>query len=350
MNSGGIENGSGDSGTEFSGKVPTRKLGPGGPEVPVFALGSWNIWDRMEAADRLALMNRAAGVGSAFFDVAYYNMGPHAEASRTDLLFGETLRESGLARSDYQLCGKLWLWEYPQTGFAGQMDVSLERIRTGTAGNGASDVESFDTVVVGDFFGDIDIAQVVRDVQGEIDRGSFASWGVNNWPVEALQLALDTAAAEGLTPPSFAQLKYGLVRRSMAEGEFYGRWFSEGALALQASDAFEGGILVGKLSPNRKIGADVGGIRERIVAAYPRVAEIAASFDATPAQLGIAFCLANPATANVLFGASSVRQFNDNLGAISLLERVGGERLREATADLWLDREVRPDGVWEPAA
>lgn len=331
---------------EFDGKVPTRTLGPGGPEVPVFALGSWNIWDRMDAGGRRALMSRAVEAGAAFFDVAYYNMGPHAEASRTDLLFGETLRELSLARSDYQLCGKLWLWEYPATGFAAQMDESLARI-----GAGAGGPESFDTVVVGDFFGDIDIAQVVRDVQAEIARGSFASWGVNNWPAEALQLALDTARVEGLTPPSFAQLKYGLVRRSMAEGNYYGRWFGEGTLALQASDAFEGGILVGKLNPKRKIGADVGGIRERIVAAYPEVLRIAESFGATPAQLGLAFCLANPATANVLFGASSEAQLNDNLGAISLLESDGADAIREATAELWLDREVRSDGLWEsPAA
>ncbi|WP_280116157.1 aldo/keto reductase [Leucobacter coleopterorum] len=73
---------------------------------------------------------------------------------------------------------------------------------------------------------------------------------------------------------------------------------------------------------------------------------IADSLGATPAQLGIAFCLANPATANVLFGASSVRQLEDNLGAIALLEAVGVDRVREVTAELWLDREVRPDGVW----
>lgn len=319
--------------------VPTRTLGPSGLEVPVFALGSWNIWDRMEPADRRALIERAIEIGSPFFDVAYYNMGPHAEASRTDLLFGETIRDLGLARSDYQLCGKLWLWEYPQTGFAEQMQTSLERIGH----------DHFETVVVGDFFGDIDIAQVTRDVQAEINRGSFSSWGVNNWPADALELAFATAAAEGLTPPTFAQLKYGLVRRSMAEGEFYGKRFADGSLVLQASDAFEGGILVGKLNPARKIGADVGGIREQIIAAYPEVERIATSFDATPAQLGIAFCLANPATANVLFGASSVAQLNDNLGSINLLKRVGAEALREATSELWLDRDVRADGVWIPA-
>lgn len=320
--------------------VPTRKLGPLGPDVPVFALGSWNIWDRMDADARAALIERAVEVGSAFFDVAYYNMGPHAEASRTDLLFGETIRELGLRRDQYQLCGKLWLWEYPQTGFAGQMDESLERIGH----------ESFETVVVGDYFGDLDIAQVVRDVHAEIERGSFASWGVNNWPADGLQLAFDTAEAEGLTPPTFAQLKYGLVRRSMAEGPFYGDRFASGQLALQASDAFEGGILVGKLTPTRKIGADVGDIRDQIVAAYPEVQRIAEDLGATTAQLGIAFCLANPATANVLFGASSVAQLNDNLGALEVLERVGAERIRELTAGLWLDRDVRADGVWAPKA
>ncbi|WP_280116158.1 aldo/keto reductase [Leucobacter coleopterorum] len=194
-------------------EVPVRQLGPGGPVVPVVALGSWNIWDRMVTEDRLALIQRAVDLGAGFFDVAYYNMGPHAEASRTDLLFGEAIREIGLARDAYQLCGKLWLWEYPQTGFAEQMRVSLDRI-----GAGRSGPESFETVVVGDFVGDVDIAQVVRDVQSELDAGSFTSWGVNNWPAQALQLALDTADEESLTPPSFAQLKYGLVRRSMAEG------------------------------------------------------------------------------------------------------------------------------------
>lgn len=328
---------------KFTGHIPKRQLGPRGPEVPVFALGSWNTWDRMDAQDRRALMARAVDAGSAFFDVAYYNMGPHAEASRTDLLFGETLRELGLARSEYQLCGKLWLWEYPATGFAEQMRVSLDRLGAGRGGP-----ESFETVVVGDFVGEIDIAQVVRDVQAEISRGSFASWGVNNWPAGALQLALDTALAEELTPPSFAQLKYGLVRRSMAEGEFYGRWFAEGTLALQASDAFEGGILVGKLNPQRKIGADVGGIRDRIISVYPEVQRIAEGVGATTAQLGIAFCLANPATANVLFGASSVAQLEDNLGAIELLNRVGADTLGSATSGLWLDREVRADGVWVP--
>ncbi len=134
----------------------------------------------------------------------------------------------------------------------------------------------------------------------------------------------------------------------MAEGAFYGELFRSERLALQASDVFEGGILAGKLAPQRKIGADVGGIRERIVAAYPEVERIAAACGATPTQLGLAFALANPATANVLFGVSRGEQLEDNLGALALLDRVGVPALREATAALWLDGRLDPGGTWTP--
>ncbi|GAB3806369.1 hypothetical protein GCM10028798_29150 [Humibacter antri] len=322
------------------GSVPARALGPSGEQVPVFALGSWNTWDRMSRDTAIALVRRAHAVGAAFFDVGNYNLGPHAEGARTDILFGETVQEAGLSREDYLICGKLWLWDYPNTSFADWMRQSLDRI-------GIDDV---DQVVVGDHMAPVDIRQVVLDVQAEIDAGRFRHWGINNWPYEEALLALDFAAAEGLTPPTFAQLKYSLARRSMAEGEFYGGLFADGRLALQASDVFEGGILVGKTSPERKIGADVGGIREQIIASWPRVRDLAETLDATPAQLGIAFCLANPATANVLFGVSSFAQFEDALGSLDLLERVGAKRLVSAAEGLWIDRDVNPDGTWAPPA
>ena len=317
-------------------RLPRRQLGPDGPHVPVLALGSWNTWDRMAFDDVLALIARAVELDCAFFDVAHYDMGPHAENAQTDLIFGRAVRELGLPRSDWLLCGKLWLWDYPRVGFAEQLRTSLGRVG----------VERADAVVVGDYVGGLDVERVVADVAEQIAAGRFDRWGVNNWRYRDLRAALDIARDRGLPLPTFAQLKYGLVRRAMAEGECYAPLFAAGELALQASDVFEGGVLVGNLRPARKVGADVGGIRERIVAAYPEVARIAADLDATPAQLGIAFCLAHPAAANVLVGVSRRVQLEANVGALRLLERVGPQALRQRTAHLWLDRAVAADGSW----
>ncbi|MEU3622353.1 hypothetical protein BS329_31505 [Amycolatopsis coloradensis] len=297
------------------------------------SLGSWNTWDRMDFDDAVRLIRHAIDAGVTLFDVAYYNMGPHSEQSRTDLLFGEAVRAAGINRDDYQLCGKLWLWDYPNTGFAEQLATSFDRIG----------VDRAEAVVVGDYFDRPDIPRIVTEVAEQIRLGRFDVWGVNNWLASDLDRALDFAAEEGLPAPGFAQLKYSVARRSMAEGPFYGPHFEAGRLTLQASDVFEGGVLLGK-TPDRKIGADPGGIRESIRAAASRVTAVAGDFGVSPSQLAIAFCLAYAPVANVLFGVSRLAQLEDNLGAVRLASEHGAE-VRDALEDLWLDRSVAADGT-----
>ena len=313
--------------------LPHRALG--GLAVPPLALGSWNTWDRMDPDDAVAMIRRAVELDAGFFDVAYYNMGPHAENSRTDILFGEALRASGVERSRIVLCGKLWLWDWPNQSFRAQLVESLER----------AGLDRFDTLVVGDYLDEPDVARIVADVNALIAEGLVGGWGINNWRIGHTRAALAAAVGAGLVGPSFAQLKYGIARRAMAEGAAYGPLFADGTLALQASDVFEGGMLATGLAPQRKIGADVGGIRERILALYPEVARIADDFGVTPAALGIAFCLTHPAAANVLFGASRIAQLEQNHAALALVAERGTE-VREALAGLQADVDVRDDGAW----
>ncbi|MFK3676196.1 aldo/keto reductase [Microbacterium sp. NPDC090218] len=314
---------------------PRKRLDPAGVPVPPLALGSWNTWDRMGPDEAVALIRRAVELDAGFFDVAYYNMGPHAENSKTDVLFGQALRASGVDRADIVLCGKLWLWDWPNQGFRAQLVESLER----------AGLDRFDTLVVGDYLDAPDMPRLVADVNELIAEGLVDSWGINNWRIEHTRRALAEAADQGAAGPVFAQLKYGIARRSMAEGDAYAPLFADGTLTLQASDVFEGGILATGRVPERKIGADVGGIREQIAAVYPEVARAAGEFGVTPAALGIAFCLSNPATANVLFGASRLTQLEANHAALALARDHGAD-VRAALAGCWVDREVRADGAW----
>ena len=154
-----------------------------------------------------------------------------------------------------------------------------------------------------------------------------------------LRFVHDFAVSESLESPQLAQLKYSLCRRSIAEGDPFRSLFAETGISLQASDIFEGGILAGRTGSDRMVGRDPGGLRTKIQQAAAEATGIARELGATPAQLGIAFCLTNPSVANILFGVSRLEQLEDNLAALDLLKRHEND-LRALTAGLWLDRDI----------
>lgn len=313
--------------------VARRRLVPQGPEVPVLGLGSWNTWDRMSDTDAAEVLDLALRSGAGFFDVAHYDFGPHKENARTDLIWADLIRAAAVRREAITVCGKLWLWDYPALSFQRQIDTALRR----------AGLERYDLLVVGDCMVRPDVAAIVDGVNDLIRQGMVAGWGINNWHVDDTRAALDHAAQSGQVGPGFAQLKYGIARRAMAEGPGYGPLFAEGRLHLQASDVLEGGLLAGKGLPQRKIGHDVGGIRDRISAIVPELGRIAAGFGTTRVPLALAWCLASPLVAGVLMGVSSPAQLRENLTALALAQR-HGPAIRAACETLRCDLDVPWDG------
>lgn len=314
--------------------VPRRRIGTSGPEVSVLSLGSWHIYDRMPFRDAVAMLRYAVDAGVNFFDVGYYGGfsidGKPVPEAYTDILFGRIIRVAGVARDEYQLSAKLWVNNYPEQSFEDQLDNLLERVDTDRA----------DFAILGDLFGrTMDYPRLVRDLGTLVDKGKLGSWGVNNWSVADIRALHGAAVDAGVPGPEMAQFKYSVVRRSIPDGEPYRRLVEDIGITLEASDVLEGGILAGNLQPTRMIGKDPGGIRDRVPEAARRLAEIATTVDATPAQVAVAFCLTHPAITTVLFGASSIRQLEENLGAVELAEQ-RGEEIRAAVAELWLDRDV----------
>ncbi|GAB2456177.1 aldo/keto reductase [Xylanimonas ulmi] len=295
--------------------------------VPPLGLGTCSSWDRLPQDERVAVVFRAVESGAGLFDVACCDAGRHARHSSGDIIFGAALWAAGIDRDDVVVCGGARLRDWPRRSLREQVEVSLERVG----------LERFDAVVLDDYDEPPDVRAVVTGVAALVDAGLVGSWGVFGWPAADTLAALDVAALDGLTPPTFVRLAYGVMRRAVAEGEPYADLFRAGTLGLQAVGALEGGVLAGGL-PRRRVGA--AGRADRRIAEVRAVLEAhARQADVTPAQLAIAFALAYAPTRNVLFAASRLAHVEANLAAIRLAAD-HGPWVRDALDGLALDDDV----------
>ena len=315
--------------------IPRRRIGASDLETPVFALGSWHVYDRMDFSDTVALLRTAIDRGVNLFDVGVYSS-PGMPPAFTDVLFSAAVRAAGIGRDEYLLSEKLWVEDWDdEEGFRPQLERALFRVGS----------EHADLVVLGDLRrDDLALRDIVLDLARLKEAGLIRAWGVNNWSASSVQSLIDIAVAEEADPPAVAQLKYSVSRRSIPDGAPFARLWEQG-LSMEASDVMEGGYLAGKVTTDRQVGRDPGGIRQRIIDDVPAFVALAEELGATPAQLAIAFTLTHPATALTLFGASSVEQLEGNLGGLELLDRIGAEDLRARVEPFWADRDVvDPEG------
>lgn len=295
-----------------------RKAGKSGPELSALSMGSWNTYARLPFEASVNLIRHAFDLGINTFDVAYYRDKPH-----TEVLFGRILDVVGKPRSEYKLIEKVWFFSYPNQKLTDQLDGSLVRLNQ----------KQVDVVITEHPRAGMDVKQLTEDVAELVVSGRALSWGTLNWRPEDLLVAHEHAAKKGVPGPQIAQLKYNVARCGVVDGPGYQQVFADTGMSLHASDVMEGGILAGKLQPERHIGIDTGLIREEIRAIVPRLTEIGAQFNATPAQVALAFAVMNKATASVLFGATRKSQLDDNVKALELASKHGAE-LRPLLAPL----------------
>lgn len=314
--------------------LPRRRVGTSDVEVSLLSLGSWHTYDRMDFADAVTMIRTAVAAGVNLFDVGVYGM-PGMPPVFTDVLWGAIMRASGIPREEYLVSAKLWIEGFDERGFRPQLENAFLR----------GGFDQADLVILGDLRrADVRLADLVDDLAGLARAGLIRAWGVNNWSAGNIRGLREIAAARGVAGPQIAQLKYSVARRSIADGEPFGRLFAEG-FAMQASDVLEGGILTGRTALAREVGRDPGGIREAIKRSAAGLVEVAEKLGTSAARLAVAFTLTHPANVSTLFGATRLAQVEDNLAAVHLIEQVGADELRALVEPFWADRGVvDPEG------
>jgi L-glyceraldehyde 3-phosphate reductase len=303
--------------------LPRRPLGSSGLDVPVFSLGSWRTWERMSPEEGAAVLAHAREAGIDNLEVARYNDESGSAPIPTgysEVAFGEAFRRSGWARDEVTIGEKLW-WEFwPQQTPSDELDASLER-------TGLDHVDFLSCDPTPD---DVPMEDVVGMMGELVASGRARAWGIVNWPAERVAEAGRAAHAQGVPAPCGAQLPYSLARRDWVEGQDMVDALELCGASVVASYVLVGGILSGKYAAGGSGRMSDARDDPRVAPAWAIVDELLAlarELDRTPASLAMAFALANPNVATILFGATRPEQIDENIASVRVLEELTPDEL-----------------------
>ena len=311
------------------GSLPCRSLGASGIQVSTLALGSWRTYERISREQGVAVMRAARECGVTFLDDARYNDETGTAPIPTgysEVVFGELFRAAGWKRDEVVVANKLW-WEFwPEQSAEAEVDASLARM-------------GFDYIdVVYSWLpqDDLLVEEIVGSVGGLIESGKVRAWGTGNWEPADHAAAAEIARAEGVPPPCAAQLPYSLALRNHVEGSDAIEALDASGAAVVASYVLYGGVLTGKYSDGSASGRMTDELDDPelqpVLEAAHSLGELAPRLGTSLAALALAFALANPRVATVLFGATSPEQVTENVRAVELLEQLEPAALAELQA------------------
>jgi aryl-alcohol dehydrogenase-like predicted oxidoreductase len=291
-----------------------RRLGRSELGVSRLSLGSWRTFERLAREDALSVMGAARELGINFLDDARYD----DETGRapiptgySEVLFGELFRAVGWDREATVVSNKLW-WEFwPQESAAAELDGSLSRM-----GFHYVDLIYANPPPYGSA-----IDELVAAMSELVSSGKARAWAAVNWEAGALMDAIRSAARQGVEQPCAVQLPYSLVAREFLESIEMRAALEASGAGVVASFVIAGGVLTGKYDAGGSGRADREIDAPRFAAAREqgrRLRALGSEIGCSPAALAIAFALANPAVATVLFGATSPEQLADNVAALDI--------------------------------
>jgi aryl-alcohol dehydrogenase-like predicted oxidoreductase len=309
--------------------METRRLGNSNLRVSLLSLGSWQTFEFLTEQDGLSVMARAIDGGINFLDDARYDdktgKAP-IPSGYSEVVFGRLLKKGGWKRDGLVIANKLWFEFYPKEDLAAELDGSLSRLQ----------MDHLDIVYCVAPPASLPLIDMLKQIDRLIAFGKLRAWGVLNWPAAKIEEACQLAAAERLCPPCAAQLPYSILQRTPVEDAETQRVCDARGIGVVASYTLHGGVLSGKYARaesndgNRMDQKQLDDLRHKgTLDKAAHVAAVARRLGCTPAQLAVSYCLKNRHVASVLFGAKTVKQIEENLGTLNILESVDDRALTE---------------------
>jgi aryl-alcohol dehydrogenase-like predicted oxidoreductase len=215
------------------------------------------------------------------------------------------------------------------------VETSLRRLRT----------DYIDLLYLHIWEGRTPVEEILRGFDDLVRAGKVLYVGISDTPAWQVSRMQAIADLRGWEPLVALQIEYSLVQRTV-ERELI-PMARELGLGVIPWSPLAGGVLTGKYSrrdledsatgtpsgTRKQVALAHGMLTERALDIAGAVKSIAAESGHTPAQIALAWALANPAVTAPIIGARTLAQLEENLGALSVrLPDAAIEQLQRVSA------------------
>jgi aryl-alcohol dehydrogenase-like predicted oxidoreductase len=316
-----------------------RTLGRSGAVVSAQALGTMTFGAEADEETSGEIMTAFVEGGGTFFDTAdVYSTGISEE------IIGRWLADHPTEAAQVVIATK---GRFPMG--AGPNDVGISRRHLRTALDASLTrlgVDHIDLYQLHAWDALTPLEETLRFLDDAVSAGKIGYYGFSNFLGWQLTKAVHVAKAHGWDLPVTLQPQYNLLVRDI-EHEVVPASLDAG-IGLLPWSPLAGGWLSGKyerdvaptgatrLGEDPKRGMEAWEARnadERTWRVVDAVKEIAEAHNASSSQVSLAWLGAQPAVTSVILGARTVKQLQDNMGAVDLgLSAEELQRLSEASA------------------
>lgn len=317
--------------------MQTRNVGSSSLAVFPFCLGGNVFGWTIDAATSFAVLDAYVGRGFNFIDTAdiYSVWKPGNEGGESETIIGQWFRNSG-KRNNVVLATKVGLAMTPE-----KKGLSKRHI--------LESVESSLSRLQTDY---IDLYQSHTDDETVPQQETLAAYdellkggkvrviGASNFTAARLAAAATTAQQHGLPAYQCLQPEYNLYDRAKFEAGLAGVC-REHHLGVISYYSLARGFLSGKYRSPADVGKSARGpaieksyFNDRGWRILRTLDEIATQLSATPAQVALAWLIAQPLVTAPIASATSVTQLNELLGAVELkLDAATLQKLNDVSAE-----------------
>ncbi|GFZ99974.1 aldo/keto reductase [Paenibacillus marchantiophytorum] len=308
-----------------------RTLGRSGLAVSELCLGTMSFGNTTSEADAIRMIHQFKEQGGNFLDTANVYV-----AGRSEEIVGKAIKD---IRSEVVLATKVRMQTADHPNGSGisrkhilqSVEESLQRLQT--------DYIDLYQVHVWDHLTPIE--ETLRALDDLVTSGKVRYIGCSNFFAWHLMKSLACSDANRYVRFISIQPQYSLVSREM-DREMMSLCLEENVGVIPWAP-LGGGFLTGRYTREEptsgrlsaKVGESAWALRgtERNFAIFDAVYSAASELDKTPAQIALAWLLQRKGITSPIFGATTLEQFADNMGAVGWqMPQDIWDRLDEASA------------------